>query len=222
MRRQLVPASLAQPADALFSKSRFLSVRIRGDAPHKIVKAPMVESVDTAALKTVAIARSDRALGTTQFTTVSPSWWNGRHTCLRNRRTSIPSSNLGEGTIHHSRLAQRESGCFTRSGSAVQSRHRLPVFARWPSGPRRLPAKQLCAGSNPARASTLHFYAPVAQPEEHSPCKRAAARSNRRRRHHYSSIAHWVERSAVNREARGSEPRRGANYRRVVRAVEGA
>lgn|GEM_PF-4969890 len=32
---------------------------------------------------------------------VSPSWWNGRHTCLRNRRASIPSSNLGEGTNFH-------------------------------------------------------------------------------------------------------------------------
>ena len=123
-------------------KHKMFSVRIGGDAPHKIVKAPMVESVDTAALKTVAIARSNRAWGTTQFTTVSPSWWNGRHTCLRNRRTSIPSSNLGEGTIHDSRLAQRESGCLTSSGSAVQSRHRLPVFARWSSGPRQLPAKQ--------------------------------------------------------------------------------
>jgi hypothetical protein len=33
MRRQLVPASLAQSVDALPSKRRFLSVRIRGDAP---------------------------------------------------------------------------------------------------------------------------------------------------------------------------------------------
>lgn len=34
------------------------------------------------------------------------------------------------------------------------------------------------AGSNPARASTRQFiYALAAQPEEHSPCKRAAARS---------------------------------------------
>jgi hypothetical protein len=78
----------------------------------------------------------------TQCTVVSPSWWNGRHTCLRNRRASIPSSNLGEGTIHHSRLAQRESGCLTSSGSAVQSCHRLPVTARWPRGSRQLPAKQ--------------------------------------------------------------------------------
>ena len=77
-----------------------------------------------------------------QYTTVSPSWWNGRHTCLRNRRASIPSSNLGEGTTDHSRLAQRESGCLTNSGSTVQSCHRLPVPARWPRGSRHLPAKQ--------------------------------------------------------------------------------
>ena len=156
MRRQLVPASLAQSADALFSKSRFLSVRIRGDAPHKIVNAPMVESVDTAALKTVAIARSNRAWGTTQFTTVSPSWWNGRHTCLRNRRASIPSSNLGEGTSH-SRLAQRESGCPTNSGSTVQSCHRLPVSRDGRVVKGRCLQSSRFAGSNPARASIPLF-----------------------------------------------------------------
>ena len=35
---------------------------------------------------------------------------------------------------------------------------------------------------------------------------------NMMRVHAHSSIAHWVERSAVNREARGSERRRAANF----------
>ena len=143
MRRQSINASLAQSVDALVSNTRCSP--FESEAMYHCVTCPRGATGRHGELKPrflrVRIAPGTPAVHrTTQ--TVSPSWWNGRHTCLRNRRAGIPSSNLGEGTIHRSRLAQRESGCLTSSGSAVQSCHRLPVPARWPRGSRQLPAKQ--------------------------------------------------------------------------------
>src|SRR5438105_12959298 len=55
------------------------------------------------------------------------------------------------------RLAQRESACFTRKRSLVQSQRRPPAgVAPSSSGPGRSPLKAEIAGSNPAGA-TIFF-----------------------------------------------------------------
>ncbi len=159
-------ASLAQSADALVSNARCSP--FESEAMHQRITCPRGATGRHSELKP-RFMHVQIVPGTpTQYTTVSPSWWNGIHTCLRNRRASIPSSNLGEGTTDHSRLAQRESGCLEsvrRLPPTTAGRQFNPVTDyQFPRDGREDQGSCLqsspIAGSNPARASSLSVFCP--------------------------------------------------------------